>query len=249
MQLKDMTILIAGASGGIGGAIATQLGQHGATVALHYHHNHEKIIELQQRIVQSGGKAHVIAADLTQPDQVTELYAQATQAGNPIDAIVHCATSPLITADILATSKADIEQYMQIYVYSLMQLAQLALPGMIDRRFGRIIGLTSSLVYKPSPKRLAYMTAKSALHGMMRSVASEYGAFGIRSNLIAASLVPTALVADISERALQKAANENYVKRLATPDDIAQAALYLLSDAGDFITGNVLSLTGGEVLL
>jgi 3-oxoacyl-[acyl-carrier protein] reductase len=247
LQLKDMTILVTGATGGIGSAIAAALANQGANLVLQYHHNAEKASELQQRI--TNGSGHIISADLTNPDHVANLYAQVEGSGKSLDAIIHCATSPLVTADALTTSVADLERYMQIYVYSLLQLSQLVLPGMIDRRFGRIIGLTSSLVYKPAPKRLAYITAKTALHGLMRSIASEYGPFGIRSNLIAASLVPTPLVSDISERALQKAANENYVKRLATPDDIAHAVVYLLGDSGDFITGSVLSLTGGEVLL
>ena len=100
----------------------------------------------------------------------------------------------------------------------------------------------------PTPKRLAYITAKSALQGFIRSLAIDYGPFGIRANTVMASLTPTDLVEEMGERAMTKAAGMTMVKRLASPEDIARAVCYLLDEFGDFITGSVLPITGGGVL-
>jgi len=248
LKLNQMTIIVTGASRGIGASIATELARQQANIVVNYNTNQALAEAVVETIQQAGGTALAIQADLSKQDAVNHLYEQSLSRYGQVDAVVHNATPALLTADALNATYSDIQFYMDVYVGAFLRLAQLTLPGMIERRFGRFIAISTSLVSTPAPKRLAYITAKSAMQGFIRSLAVDYGAFGIRANTIMASLIPTDLVAEMGERAMTKAAQSNIVKRLANPQDVASAVRYLLDESGDFITGSVLPITGGEVL-
>ena len=134
MKLDQMTVIITGASCGIGASIATELASKNSNIVVNYNTNQQAAEAVIDTIERAGGRTIMVQADLSHPDQATHLYEQATNHFGQVDAIVHGATPPLLTGDALTTAYTDIQHYMDVYVGAFLALAQLTLPGMIDRR-------------------------------------------------------------------------------------------------------------------
>ena len=245
-DLSNRVALVTGASRGIGAAIAAALGGCGAKVVVNYHTSAALADETAHRVEQAGGKAITVKANVAARDEVAALVKQATSQFGPIDLLVNNATAPVESLGFLETPWDLMERDFRIHVGGAYNCLQEVLPGMVEKKFGRIVSLLTVYLESPPPRGVgAYVTAKSALMGLTRTVAGEYGRYGIATNMVSPSVVETDLTADLDERAKKMIASRVPVGRLANPEDVVGPVLFLLSPAASYINGANFSVNGG----
>jgi 3-oxoacyl-[acyl-carrier protein] reductase len=242
--------IVTGSSRGLGRAVAEALAADGVQVVVHYAERDADANLVVEEIARRGGRAHACKADLRHAGGAEELFERACAAFGKVDIVVNSATPPILRKAVLDCTWADFEPYLEVYLRSTLRLTQLAAPGMQERRFGRVVNMLSSYALGAPPAKLSgYVTAKSALSGLSRALAVELGPFGITVNAVAPSMVITEQNTSVPERARQLVAAQTPMRRLATVSDVAEAVRFLCSDGAGFITGAVMPVTGGEVMV
>lgn len=241
------TVLITGASGGIGRATALLFSQKGYAVALHYHTNQEAAESLCRLLMEEGRKAIAVGADLSDPFEAEAAVAKAENALGPIDVLVNNAgfADQRLFCDI---SSALWKKMMDVHVNAAFYCTKAVLPSMIRRKSGNIINVSSMWGQVGASCEVHYSTAKAALIGMTKALAKEVGPSGIRVNCVAPGVIATAMLSGFSAEDLQALAEGTPLGRLGTPEDVARAILFLASDESSFITGQVVCPNGGLVI-
>lgn len=240
--------LVTGGSRGIGAAVARALGAVGFNVGISYHANRNAADEVTQSLAAAGVAANAYQAALEKDGSATALVQRVGQDFGRLDVVVHCATQPLNNLGALEATAADVRAYHRIHVESAVELVHAAAPPMIGQKFGRFIFIgTSALFGAPPPKMTAYLAAKQALWGYVRSLAVELGPQHITTNMISPGMTVTDLTADVPQRIKEAEARRVAVRRLALPEDIAVTAAFLASEGAGYINGANLPLTGGPV--
>jgi 3-oxoacyl-[acyl-carrier protein] reductase len=246
--LAGSVALITGASRGIGRATARLFAQHGAEVWINYHKSETAAETLAREIAEDGGSCRPIRADVTRDDDVARLVDTITAEGN-LDILVNNAGPKILSAPITGLSWQDVAQAYDQIVGSAFRVTQAALPA-LKKSKGKIINILSSAALgRTAHNWLPYVAAKSALHAMSKNLAQELGPDGITVNMISPSMVETDLVANVSDRIRQMMISRTPLRRLATAEDVAGAAMMLASPYAAFITGENLLVTGGEHML
>lgn len=247
-SVEPRVALVTGASRGIGAAVARALGAAGWHVAVAYRSGRGAAEEVVRSIVSGGSSAQAFATDLGQEDSGAALVQQVLNAYGRLDAVVHCATQPLNSKALNEMAAADLRGFQRIHVEAAWEMVQAALPGMTERRFGRLIFLgTSALFGAPPPKMAAYVAAKQSLWGLVRSLALELGPQQITANMVSPGMTVTELTADVPARIKEAEARKVPLRRLALPEDVANTIAFLASDSGGYLSGVNLPLTGGPV--
>ncbi|PZO63484.1 MAG: beta-ketoacyl-ACP reductase [Paracoccus denitrificans] len=243
-DLTGKTALITGASGGIGGAIATALHQAGATVAL----SGTRETPLQELAASLGERAHVVTANLADPASVEALPKAAAEAMGSLDILVNNAG---ITRDNLFMRMSDDEwaQVIDVNLTSSARLARGVLRGMMKARWGRIISITSIVGATGNPGQANYAAAKAGLIGMSKSLAYEVASRGITVNCVAPGFIATAMTDKLNDDQKGRILSQIPAGRMGTPDDIAAAVLYLASEQAGYVTGATLHVNGGMAML
>ncbi|WP_309606931.1 SDR family oxidoreductase [Phenylobacterium sp.] len=243
--------LVTGGGGGIGRAICQRLAADGMEVVVAWHGRADRADAVVAAIQALDGPARAVAiqADLATADGAASLARAAAQAFGPVDVLVNNA-SPAIGAKAFADLRWDhVQAHLDVQVKAAVLLAQACLPAMIERRYGRIVNITSQVTEgAPTPTWTAYAMAKSALATFSRYLAAEVGPSGVTVNCVAPGMTETALIGDIPEKAQLIAARQTPMRRLAAPTDIASAVAHLASAEAGFITGHTLSVNGGMVM-
>lgn len=238
--LTQKKALITGATGGIGGAIAASLHQAGATLAISGSRQ-EKLDALAQQL---GGNTSAIACDLSKLDTVETLIKDAEEKLGGLDILV-CNAG--VTKDNLALRMKDEEwqQVLDINLTASFKMARAALRGMLKRRAGRIIFVTSVVGWTGNPGQANYCASKAGLTGMAKSLAHEVASRGITVNCIAPGFIATSMTDALNDE--QKARiNQNIpLGRMGSAQEIAAGALYLASDEAGYVTGQTLHINGG----
>lgn len=246
--VEDRVAIVSGSSRGLGQAIAQALADAGHRLVVHCHRERDAATAFVEQLRAKGGKAILCQADLS-GDAVDRLFQEAYDAFGRVDIIVNNA-SPMITRKPAFEHQwHEFDAYWNLYVRSAFRLAQLAVPEMQARKFGRIINIISSYaVGVPPAKLLAYVTAKSAMAGFSRALAVELGPSGVTVNMVAPSMLMTDQTSAMGDRARQLAASQSPIRRLPELDEVARAVAFLASDAASAITGAVIPVAGGEVM-
>jgi len=244
-DLNGKKALVTGASGGIGAAIAKVLHAHGATVALHG----TKVAALNALAAELGERAVVVPANLSDPAQVEELARQAEAAlGGGVDILVNNAG---LTRDglILRMKDEDWQSVIDVNLTAGFRLSRFLLKGMMKRRWGRIIGITSVVGVTGNPGQVNYAASKAGMIGMSKALAQEVASRNITVNCVAPGMIATAMTEVLNED--QKAAMHSRIPagKLGTPDDIAAAVLYLASAEAGYVTGQTLHVNGGMAMI
>jgi 3-oxoacyl-[acyl-carrier protein] reductase len=244
--LAGKTALVTGASRGIGRAIAGILADHGAHVVANYHKSEQAAASLLAEIEERGGRATLSQADITDAAEAARLV---DALGGELDILVNNA-GPRIASGSLATFEwADMQEAFAQIVGGVFNVTRAAVP-VLKERGGRIVNVVSSAALgRTAHGWLPYVTAKAALLGMSKNLAQELGPAGVRVNMVSPSLVSTDLTADVPDRIRQMMVSRTPLRRLATPQDVAGAVLFLVSPYADFVTGENLLVAGGDVML
>lgn len=247
-DLSDRVALVTGASRGLGAAIARSLGRQGAKVAVNTFGSPEKAQAVADDIRRGGGTAEVFRADVRDEADVTRLVTEVQTRLGPIDVLVLNATGPQPFVPIEElTWRACLDQ-LEFFVKSPVLLARAVVPGMKQRRRGRIIQIGSEVFEKGVPRFSNYASAKGAQLGLTRSWAMELAKWGITVNLVAPGWIPTERHADDPREMKDAYAAAVPMRHMGVPEDVGEAVAFIASDAAKFITGQKLSVNGGNTL-
>jgi len=243
-DLTGKCALVTGASGGIGGAIARQLHARGATVAL----SGTRRDALEKVAAELGERAHVTPANLSDAESVAALVPAAEAAMGQIDILVNNAG---LTRDQLALrmKDEDWEAVLNVNLTSAFKLSRACLRGMMKRRFGRIIGITSIVGVTGNPGQTNYAASKAGMIGMSKSLAQEVAARGITVNMVAPGFIATAMTDDLPDAQKEKLNAGIPMGRMGSADDIASAVVYLASEEAGYVTGQTLHVNGGMAMI
>ena len=239
----NRTVLITGASRGIGAAAARLFGENGYRVAIGCY----KGIDKAQQLAASLPDAEVFSADIADEAAVNQMIESVSSRFGAIDVLVNNAG---IAMQKLFTDTTA-EEWMRIFnvnVTGMFYASRAVLPGMIHRKTGRIINISSMWGQTGASCEVAYSASKAAVIGLTRGLAKEVGPSGITVNCVAPGVIDTDMNQALNEQDRSVLCEETPLERLGTAEEVAQAILFLASDQAAFITGQVLGVNGGFVI-
>ena len=247
--MKGKVALVTGASRGIGRATAKLLAAEGAAVAVNYFQSESAALAVVEEIMKAGGRAHAVGADVRNEEQVRLMVEEVEKSLGPVDLLVSNAAIGFPVKPFTQFSRNEFEAKLCGELNSVFFSCQAVLPGMIERRSGCIIAISSTLSRHSSPGFIAHSTAKSGLDAFVRSLAEEVGPFGIRVNVIAPGLTLTDATSWLPDEQKAMMADMTPLKRVALPEDVAGAVAAMASDHNRFVTGSYVPVSGGLVML
>lgn len=248
-ERRAAVAVVTGSGRGIGSAIARRLASDGMQVVVNYLKDEASANETVKSIRSAGGKASLFQANVADSDQVAALIAHANITVGPVDVLVNNAGGALNRRPLDETTWEEVEDQLGTHLQGTFLCVRAVLPGMVERRFGRIVNITSQAAYgTPPSKQTAYVIAKAAQAAFTRCVAVEAGAYGVTANAVAPGMAETDLVADVSPRMKMTLAAQAPLRRLVTVEEVADSVSFLVSPRGSFITGQTIHLSGGHVM-
>jgi 3-oxoacyl-[acyl-carrier protein] reductase len=243
-DLSGQMALVTGASGGIGGAIARALHAQGAALML----AGTRAEALRALAAELGEPAHVALADLADPRACDQLIKCAETALGRVDILVNNAG---LTRDalVLRMSDQDWQAVLDVDLTAAFRLTRAVLRGMVRRRHGRIISVTSIVAVTGNPGQANYAAAKAAMIGMSKSIAAEVAGRGITVNCVAPGMIETAMTDKLTADQRARLGAAIPAGRLGAPGDVAAAVVYLASAEAAYVTGQTLHVNGGMAML
>ncbi|MBK7639018.1 MAG: SDR family oxidoreductase [Bacteroidetes bacterium] len=249
IEPKTKTALVIGGTGGIGKATCIQLAKDGFNVIIHYNKNKSLAEEIKNEIELLNQKAIIVRADILNIEDIKEMASKAIRAFENIDVIVNCAATVIPNIKFQDLVWTDYLQQLELNIKSTFLIIKEIMPSMIKNGYGKIINIGSLSAEKPNADWSHYITAKSALIGLTKSLAFELAPKGIRINMVTPSLVSTELTADIPEKFKLLTAAQTPLRRLALAKDVAGTISFLASEKSDFLTGENIRVNGGQVMI
>ncbi|MEM8877332.1 MAG: 3-oxoacyl-[acyl-carrier-protein] reductase [Pseudomonadota bacterium] len=244
LDLTGKTALVTGASGGIGRSIAERLHAQGAVVGI----SGTRQAVLDEIATGLGDSVHVLPCDLTDLEAVDGLIGRADEAMGQVDILVNNAG---ITRDNIFMRMKDDEwdQVIQVNLTAMFRLTRAAVGGMMRRRSGRIISITSVVGVIGNPGQGNYCASKAGMVGMTKSLAFEVASRGITVNCVAPGFISTAMTDALNDKQRDAILSRVPAKRLGAPEEVANAVVYLASDEAAYMTGQTLHVNGGMAMI
>lgn len=245
--MNNKTVLVTGASRGIGKAIATLFAQNGYNTIINYNKSEKEAMDLYNELSEKGYSVRLFKADVSKRDEVNSMINFCIGEFQSIDVLINNAG---ISKDKLFTDITDDDwnEMMDININGVFYCTQKSLQYMISQKSGKIINISSIWGLVGGSCEVHYSTSKAAVIGLTKSLAKEVGPSNIQVNCIAPGIIQTDMINGVSDDILDILKEETPLMRLGTPDDIAHCAFYLASSGADFITGQVISPNGGMII-
>lgn len=243
-ELIGKTTLITGASGAIGGTIARVLHRQGATVAI----SGTRRDALDRLAADLGDRVHVLPCNLADGAETDALVPRAEQAMGQLDVLVANAG---VTKDNLFVQLRDDDwdQVIAINLSATFRLARAAVRGMMRRRFGRVIAITSVVGTTGNPGQANYVAAKAGITGMIKSIAQEYAKRGVTANCVAPGFILTPMTDKLTDKQREAILAKIPANRAGTAEEVAAAVAFLATNEAGYVTGQTLHVNGGMAMI
>ena len=247
-EFKGKVALITGASRGIGRAIAIELAKNGASISINYNSDIKSAKETQKLVNKTGVNSAIFKADVSKQKDVKSLIKNTEKKLGPIDLLVTNAGIALLSKNLLELDYDVWKKTMATNVDGTLLPIKEVLPGMIKRKFGRIVCISSVAGLGMRPNMITYGTSKAAVIALVRNLAAAVAPH-VRINSVAPGLIETDMIQSLDKKVRKTMVETTPLQRIGNPQDIANTVCYLLSDKSDFTTGQTLVTDGGRVPL
>jgi 3-oxoacyl-[acyl-carrier protein] reductase len=243
-ELTGRTALVTGATGTIGATIARSLHGQGAAVAI----SGTRREVLDRLATELGARVHVLPCNLADAAETEALVPRVEEAMGQLDILVANAG---ITRDNLLVQlrDEDWEQVIAINLSATFRLARAALRGMMRRRFGRVIAITSVVGTTGNPGQANYVAAKAGIAGMIKAMAQEYAKRGVTANCVAPGFIVTPMTDKLNDKQRETIVAKIPASRAGTPAEVAAAVVFLASNEAGYVTGQTLHVNGGMAMI
>lgn len=242
--LEGKNVIITGASRGIGKGIARVFAEHGANVAFTYSSSEGPANELASELESLGVKARAYKSNAASYEQCEKLVAEVLEDFEGIDVLINNAG---ITKDnlLMRMSEEDFDQVIEVNLKSVFNMTKAVQRTFLKQRKGSIVNMSSVVGVKGNAGQANYAASKAGINGFTKSVALELGSRNIRCNAIAPGFIETEMTGALDEKTVQGWRDAIPLKRGGSPEDVANACLFLASDLSAYVTGQVLHVDGG----
>lgn len=242
--LQDKIVVITGATRGIGRGIALKMAEEGAQVAFTYSSSVDAAKTLEEELTKAGVKAKGYQSNAADFESSQELMAEILKEFGGVDVLINNAG---ITKDnlLMRISEADFDQVMEVNLKSVFNMTKAVIRPMMKQRKGSIINMSSVVGVKGNAGQTNYAASKAGILGFTKSVALELGSRNIRCNAIAPGFIETEMTKVLDEKMVAEWRKAIPLKRGGTPEDVANACVFLASDNSAYITGQTLNVDGG----
>ena len=246
-MLKGKCAIVTGAAKGIGKAVALKLASLGANIVLNYRSSEDKAIELETELKELGVEVLRVKGDISKLADVENLINQAKEKFGHIDIMVNNAG---ITKDtlILRMKEEDFDSVIDVNLKGVFNCLKTITPIMVKQKSGKIVNLSSVVGIIGNAGQVNYAASKAGVIGMTKSLAKEIGARGITVNAVAPGFIETDMTDGLGDKLKEEAKKGIPLRRLGTPEDVAEVVAFLSSDSSNYITGQVINVDGGMVM-
>ena len=246
IDLGGKVALVTGASRGIGAVVACGLAQAGAKVGVNYQASSDAASEVVDSINKGGGEAFLVGGDVSQEESAESVVKQVVEHFGSIDILVNNAG---INKDqlLIRMKTEDFDSVMNVNLRGAFLCTRYVMAHLIRQRSGRVINMSSVVGLSGNPGQANYAAAKAGLVGLTKAVAREVASRNVTVNALAPGYITTAMVDELSEETQAKILARIPMGRFGTPEDVAEAVVFLCSDGAGYITGQVLTIDGGMI--
>ena len=246
IDLGGKVALVTGASRGIGAVVACRLAQAGVKVGVNYYASPDAATKVVDSIKKSGGDALLVGGDVSQQELAESAIKQVVAHWGKIDFLVNNAG---INKDrlLMRMTPEDFDSVINVNLRGAFLCSKYAIPHLIKQRSGRVINMSSVVGLSGNPGQANYAAAKAGLIGLTKAVAREVASRNVTVNALAPGYITTAMVEELSEENQAKILARIPMGRFGTPEDVAEAVVFLCSDGASYITGQVLTIDGGMI--
>jgi 3-oxoacyl-[acyl-carrier protein] reductase len=249
MLLDHKVALITGSARGTGAGIARAFAREGAHVVINQVKDEGDPQRVLEEIQSGGGTALLVRADITNEAQVRDMVRRAEETFGQVDILVSNYAAAIPRKSFSETTWTEWQEQLDTTLKAAFLCAQAVLPGMKERRWGRIISINTIGIHQPAPYYHGYTAAKTAMLGFTRNLAVEVGQYNVTVNIVSPGLTLTEEVkAMLTPEAQEKHEKQVPLRRSGTVEDTANAALFFASELGSFLTGLYLPVCGGQIL-
>lgn len=244
MRISGRVGLVTGGSRGIGRAISLALADAGAAVAVNYQGNERAAREVAKEIWEAGGVAEIFQADVSQRDAVQRMKKDVERRFGHVDLLVNNAGITRDKTFVRMTEEAWAD-VLSVNLNGVFHCTKAFLDGMLERKYGRIVHISSIVGQTGNFGQANYAAAKAALFGLTKTLAKELATRGITVNAVAPGFIETEMVAAVPEEAREKIVKQIPMGRFGTAAEVAKAVVFLLSEDASYITGQTINVNGG----
>lgn len=246
MKFKDKTVVVTGASNGIGKAIAEHFGREGANVVVNYYSSEEGALDTKKTIEQLGGQALMYRANIAEYQQCQELVEATINYFGRIDVLVN---NSGITRDqlMLRMSEEDFDAVIETNLKGTWNMIKHASRPMLKQKYGRIINLSSVVGVIGNAGQANYVASKAGVIGLTKSLAKEFGKKQVTVNAVAPGFIETKMTASLNEEVKSFYRSQIPLNTFGSVDDVAYTVLFLASDEARYITGQTINVNGGMI--
>ena len=246
IQLDGKVALVTGASRGIGAVVACRLAQAGAKVGVNYHASPDAAEIVVESINKDGGEAILVGGDVSQEENAEKVVKDLVDHYGSIDILINNAG---INKDqlLIRMKPEDFDSVINVNLRGAFLCTRYAMTHMIRQRSGRVINMSSVVGLSGNPGQANYAAAKAGLVGLTKAVAREVASRNVTVNALAPGYIDTAMVDELTAETQDKILSTIPMGRFGTPEDVAEAVVFLASDGASYITGQVLTIDGGMI--